>query len=387
MRPAIVYLYYGSKWGKSLGRQRLLPKALSEYATVVFLEGRPSFTLREALRQPVGEWVEPNVLVVRHAFALRYSRIGKVLGRWASALDGYALQRELRRHGIGPIVYWLSSAKPKLLQGMPLDRLVYDCIDPSLATEPGAVAAFEDEEAFVASHARLVFGTADALCERMSKFAECVKLPNACERRLDRQGVAAPEVLRHRDRPWIGCMGTLDQRVDMKLMIDVARQLPDMTFVLVGRVNGDQAEAAAELTSLPNVVATGEVPFDVCEQFNVHFDAAIIPFQTGRIGDCTNPVKLWMYLAAGHPVVARATAEMNRYRHLVYCAESSSEFASLLRKAVQEDRSDLREERRVFAARNTWDVRARDALATLCRSGLWEEDHVDCADGNLAENV
>src|SRR5690606_1310499 len=123
-----------------------------------------------------------------------------------------------------------------------------------------------------------------------------------------------------RDVPVVGYMGTFDSRVDMALLLSAAEALPGLTFALPGRVNGDCEAVAGELRALPNVVMPGPVDFEEGESYAANFDVGLIPFRPGRIGDAINPVKMWMYLARGTPVVGTDTAEMRRHRPYVEVA-------------------------------------------------------------------
>jgi glycosyltransferase involved in cell wall biosynthesis len=166
-------------------------------------------------------------------------------------------------------------------------------------------------------------------------------------------------------------MGTIDWRVDLGIVAEAARRLPDFTFAVVGRINNEQRDAAARLGSMANVVVTGAVPYDEGRAYTAAFDVGLIQFFPGRVGDAINPVKMYMYLAAGKPVVSTWCTECVRAAPLVTAAKGAEGFAAAIRHAVEDDTAADRADRIAFASCNTWADRARDATAHLDESGLF----------------
>ena len=90
-------------------------------------------------------------------------------------------------------------------------------------------------------------------------------------------------------------------------MRDVARAYPDCLVLLVGN---DTASVGARLADEPNVVLTGEVPYDRLPYYLHAFDLAMLPFKVMPLTLATNPVKVYEYLGAGKPVVSVDLPEM-----------------------------------------------------------------------------
>ena len=87
------------------------------------------------------------------------------------------------------------------------------------------------------------------------------------------------------------------------------------------------------------------------------------------MNDAINPVKMYMYLMAGLPVVATAIEEC-RLNIYVRTAGSSEEFTRLLKEATAATPVPDYAERIEFALRNTWEVRAEEAIVLLRQNGL-----------------
>jgi glycosyltransferase involved in cell wall biosynthesis len=350
------------------GRNQLL-LSLRRYGPVVLLERRPP-----QKRLPVSsiESIAENLYVVRRAFALRSSRLGRRMSRLAAAIDGSWFRRNLRSVGISHYVFWLSVADPVLALGMPAQSLVYDCADPNFL--PESQREFDAAERSVATRAAMTLSTAHSLQAKMETYNQTsFLLPNAISRDFHPQqtdALPSPPLLRGKPHPVVGYLGTVDWRFDATFVLAAAQALPECTFAIVGRVNDDQREAVASLQRLPNVVMPGQVGYHEGLTWVAAFDVGIIPFSIGEMNDAINPVKMYMYLMAGLPVVATAIAECQR-NAFVSTATSPDEFARLLRHSVAARPVADRQQRIEFALRNTWDIRADEAVALLQSNGLY----------------
>jgi glycosyltransferase involved in cell wall biosynthesis len=352
-------------WG---GRNKLL-LSLSRYGPVVLLERR-----QNGSRRPVSsiERLAENLYVVRSAFALRSSRIGRRMSRLAAAIDGIWFRRNLHSIGISDYVFWLSVADPVLALGVPSGGLVYDCVDPNFL--PEGQRDFDDAEREVATRSALTLSTANTLHAKMKTYnPKSFLLPNATSwdfhpRQTDT--LPSPSELRGKLQPVVGYLGTVDWRFDATVVLAAAQALPECTFAIVGRVNDDQDDAVAPLRQLPNVVMPGQVDYHEGLSWVAAFDVGIIPFTIGEMNDAINPVKMYMYLMAGLPVVATATAEC-RGNTFVSTATTPDEFARLLRGSVATRPTPDRQQRIEFALHNTWDIRADEAVTLLRSNGLY----------------
>jgi hypothetical protein len=114
----------------------------------------------------------------------------------------------------------------------------------------------------------------------------------------------------------------------------------------------------------------GQVSLAEGEAYTVHFDVGLIPFTAGEMCDAINPVKMWMYLAAGKPVVSTFLRECRRYAPQVRTSTTPDEFVAAILSAVSDRSADAFAARLELAEKNTWDQRARDAMSILRCNGL-----------------
>ncbi len=158
-----------------------------------------------------------------------------------------------------------------------------------------------------------------------------------------------------------GYLGTVDERFDHELVRGVAAALPDVRFVIGGRVNHDQHARFAPIAALPNVEVTGPIPYGD----RPGFDVGLIPFRPGPVGDRINPVKMYEYLAAGAEVVATGIREC-RAVPLVRCGDTVEAWVAEIRRIGAGDRRPP-QQRAAFLAGATWAVRAAEVLDRLGR--------------------
>ncbi|HKC66197.1 MAG TPA: glycosyltransferase, partial [Pyrinomonadaceae bacterium] len=156
------------------------------------------------------------------------------------------------------------------------------------------------------------------------------------------------------DRPLVGYFGAIADWFDIELMTYVARERPRYSFVLLGGIFDVDV---TRLKSLPNVRLLGQQPYETMPQYLYHFDACLIPFKLNNITHATDPVKMYEYLSAGKPVVSVALSELQPFSDYIYIARNREEFLEKLDRAVVEEDEQLKERRREFARRNTWQQR------------------------------
>lgn len=372
----IVYLYPDARLGGNTSRQHFLTEALSEHTHVYYLSTTEPTRSISAIKRPYIEKVSPSITVIHDAMSLRTNRWWKRLGPLAAKIDAAWIHQVLKQQGVTDYVFWLSVPGPEWMAGMRLDRMVYDCIDPCFI--PQDQANFDSKEYRVAAKAGLVVCTAQTLFERMQKVHKNVHLlNNAASVELyeaeQTSKLELPTLLQGRPRPIIGYMGTTDWRVDCETILAAAKALPEYTFCIAGRVNTDQEPRVTELRTLPNVVMPGSLSAEDGAAFNKAFDVGVIPYLPGYVGDAINPVKMYMYLLTGKPVVSTWITECQIRMPLVSATRTPEEFVAALRAAANEPDQTASEARRAFARQNTWKDRGREAIKLIRSSGLFQK--------------
>jgi glycosyltransferase involved in cell wall biosynthesis len=150
---------------------------------------------------------------------------------------------------------------------------------------------------------------------------------------VDQQHYAASRELRTtHPRPVAGYVGVLDERVDLGLLTEVARLLPDWTIRMVGPVAKIDP---ASLPTAPNIEYPGFARYEDLPAVMASFDVGIMPFAINAATRSISPTKTLEYLAAGLPVVStRIDDVVADYGDVVHLAVDAAGFAAACSKAI-----------------------------------------------------
>lgn len=166
-------------------------------------------------------------------------------------------------------------------------------------------------------------------------------------------------------RPIIGYFGALAKWFDYDLVACVARQMPQYEIILIGP-DYDGSLHILESARLPNVHILGPVDYKQLPEYACWFDVSMIPFLINEITESTSPIKLFEYMALGHPIVTTNMPECRKYSS-VLIGRDLAEFAAQIEHGLDlrenpEYQQLLREE----AAANSWTSKA-EAIDRLMR--------------------
>jgi teichuronic acid biosynthesis glycosyltransferase TuaH len=160
-------------------------------------------------------------------------------------------------------------------------------------------------------------------------------------------------------RPLIGYTGGIDDRLDFRLIVELADRFRDGSIAFVGAVSPRlSSQARAALTSRPNIHLLGPRPRQHLPGYVRNLDVALMPYRDCLFTRYQSPMKVWEYLYAGPPIVGTASPDLEQFpTALVSYADDPGQFVPLVEAALSA-RSAGREARRRYALENTWDHRA-----------------------------
>ena len=171
--------------------------------------------------------------------------------------------------------------------------------------------------------------------------------------------------------PTAGYVGALNYRFDFAFLAGVASRLPDVSFVLGGRVveDGDANwRAGLDLArKQPNIRFLGWVEHARLPEHLAGFDVLLMPYSHCNFNTNACPAKLWDYMGTGKPIVANdANPETLMWSEVVRIGRSPEEFAAAIREALAQPDLAMAERRLEIAAEHTWEklgLRLSDILA------------------------
>ena len=293
-----------------------------------------------------------------------YSPIGRRINR---VLLGRALRRWMRAIGFNRPIAWTFLPTPlvrDVIRDMGPLLSIYYCIDDFASSSPAAGRITRSEQQLF-GEVDLVFVTSEKLRARASKFSEHVSLfPFGVSLKKFQQVREAvdqvPEDLATLTRPIVGYVGGIHKWVDLELLAEVARRMPDVTFALLGPPQVDLSATAG----IPNLHWLGKRDHDDVPRYIKGFDVGVVPYLLTEYTANVYPTKLNEYLAMGIPVVATDLPEIRRFNRdhgpHVAVAGDSAQFVAAIREALRPSTEDERVGRTMVAERNSWAARIAD---------------------------
>jgi glycosyltransferase involved in cell wall biosynthesis len=160
---------------------------------------------------------------------------------------------------------------------------------------------------------------------------------------------------RPHEHPVAGFVGVVDERLDDALLAEVARQLPDWEFRLVGPVAEFKVDLA-QLPQGPNISYLGQQAYEDLPAMMAGLDVALMPFALNEATRSISPTKTLEYLAAGLPVVSTPIPDVVAdFGNLVRIASDPAEFAKACVDALAEPLEDRDRTLRRIERRYQWD--------------------------------
>ena len=333
---------------------------------VAWQQGKRPFTWNKPAAQASSSIWEQD-LVLPSGWMKSYPQLGmrpiaRAVRRWGTLIDG-------RDHPLTLVMtypYYLHLAR----QLRP-DRLVYFNLDDYRLFWPRSAKQVERLERDAVGIADLTvcaskFRADELRAENPEHASKIHHLPHGAPSRSipsepQHQPGPSPADIAHLPRPWVGYVGTLEDRVDWSLLDEVAEANPEASIILIGRVGPDgpthwQADRR-RCMARANVNAIGWREQGIIDTYNRSFDLGLIPYRTDHpfnIASC--PTKITDYMAAGRPVVATDLPEC-RLHSEVFDVVEDQDFAAAVACRLACGPDDGRAEAR-------WEIARRES----CRS-------------------
>jgi teichuronic acid biosynthesis glycosyltransferase TuaH len=370
------------RWDLALGTNaRNLARELARHHRVLYVNRppdvgpllaglRPLRRASETLTHP-----EPNLWVLNPtclALPINWLRV-RGLFAWLNALNAKWLARS-----IGRATRTLDFQSPALL----LDGLVYQGTELKRLLKPSQFIYYlRDYMISVPYFQRhgpgaeaLLLQRADVVAANSAYLADYARPHNphsydigqGCvltQYRADVQHPVPPD-LAAVPAPRVGFTGYLTTvRLDLALLLCLARKRPDYHLVLVGPEDDDFR--ASELHQLPNVHFLGNKTPEQLPAYVQHFDVCINPQVINDVTQGNYPLKIDEYLAMGRPVVATRTRTMELFADYAYLAATRHEWLAELAQVLVCPDAERAARGVAFAQSHTWPASVEKLCAAM----------------------
>lgn len=249
---------------------------------------------------------------------------------------------------------------------VPGDRLIYYNLDDYSLYAPAKAArtrALEDE---------LVERSGLTICLSVHQVQNLRRrVPEASERVVHFPlGVVDEFINRHERSPReavVGYVGNLTDRVDWKLVAEVAKVLPGIVFKFVGSLGHVEADLSGatweadrrSALTLPNVHHVGPVPQGEVASHYWRYAINWMPYDSSHpfnIASC--PTKIMDALASGRPFISTPIPEVELYASRIHIIADAPSIARKI-QAIIGGTKFYEESQVAFAATQTWDRRSQ----------------------------
>ncbi|HEX2053018.1 MAG TPA: UDP-galactopyranose mutase [Actinomycetota bacterium] len=270
-----------------------------------------------------------------------------------------------------PVVWLYTPMALELAQQRDPSLLVYDVMDD--------LASFKDAPEQLVLRSRQALAAADIVFTGGRSLHNKVVKQRPERTYLFPSGVEPEHYepamsLRKPDQPPVaGYVGVIDERVDLKLVGDLARELPDWEIRMVGPVLKVEQ---ADLPQAPNITYPGKVEYRDLPEVMAGFTVGIMPFALNEATRSISPTKTLEYLAAGLPVVStRVPDVVADYTGVVEIASDAAGFARACISCTAESSHGRRERIAPVLHKQHWDTIA-GSMQNLMLDRLQEKSRI-----------
>lgn len=168
-----------------------------------------------------------------------------------------------------------------------------------------------------------------------------------------------PDDLKNIRHPRIGYTGRIKSQLNFGLLLEVAKDNPDKSFVFVGPVAslGEEEKNYSELLKLSNVYFLGSKNADELAAYVNNYDICMMCYNINDYTKYIYPLKLHEYLASGKPVIGTPIDSLLEFERLIKLPEDKTGWSEAIKYSLTDSANSLSktEERQNTARQYDWD--------------------------------
>jgi glycosyltransferase involved in cell wall biosynthesis len=296
---------------------------------------------------------QPPLMLPGRYFSITANTLGQ---RWMA----HKLRPIITRLRLENPILWLYPPHSAPLIGEFNERLtVYHCIDRFIGNQTGRKRqVMETEEIKLLRQANLVFTHSEGLRQKYTSFTRqpIVLLPSAADVAHFQSTTEIHPDVASIPHPRLGLVGSIDGRINIKLLQDISQAHPDWHLILIGQIRPGRVDLSG-IKNRPNIHLLGARPFADLPSLLNGMDILLIPYVHDELTEFISPIKLYEYLAVGKPIVSVDLPEVRVLADWISIAESTAEWITGIEQAMRVDTPERIAARRKVAWEHTWDER------------------------------
>jgi glycosyltransferase involved in cell wall biosynthesis len=269
-------------------------------------------------------------------------------------------RRILEKRGCDRIVLYLW--RPEFAYALDSIEADFSCyhIDDEYSFSVNEQASDPHEIALIERVDMVVIHSRKLLEKKGSINPNTIHVPNGVDFAAYQTPASEPEDMASIPRPRMGYVGVVKSQLDLGLMLQLAIEKPEWSFVLVGPIGylGSKADILDRLAERPNVHILGNRQLNELPAYMQAMDVCMMCYDVCDYTNNIYPLKLNEYLATGRPVVSSPIDSVLELDHVVRIAESPEQWVVALEEAIQGERNRPVEieSRQQQASLHDWDA-------------------------------
>ncbi|PCI38070.1 MAG: glycosyl transferase [Rhodospirillaceae bacterium] len=337
-------------WVNSIGLRR--PKVSMSDIGRVFKKGFSALSSNKGVQATVTPQAVVCPLVIpvpKNTLERNFNRIS--LGcKIRQALSKFPAERPILWTSLPTAVDFLGCSNER--------AVVYYCGDDFSGLAGVDHAQVTEAEQRLVERADLILAASKCLANKFPK-SKTVHLPHGVDVDLFSSPSPRPADL-PMDHPVAGFYGSISDWLDVELLGQVAKALPEWRFVFIGNIRTD----VSSLMRRDNVRFLGPKPHHELPGYAQNWTVSLLPFRDNAQIRACNPLKLREYLSTGTPIVSTNFPALDNYRDLISVADEPIGFAQAISNVLKHpDTSHTK--RFECVAKETWKNRAQAVSSLL----------------------
>ncbi|MBT5305259.1 MAG: hypothetical protein HON76_04225 [Candidatus Scalindua sp.] len=296
------------------------------------------------------------------------------------------LKKEIKRLRLRDIILLNFGTNHHLIGNIKEKTSIYYCVDP-----PFPEKGKEQDEELTCKKSDIIFAISETyynILKHKVLNKDIYVVPHGYDfvrasRVLKNYSAEKPRELLTLPKPIIGYVGSIhDAYVDTNLIIKIATNRPNWSFVLIGPHKNNPIGPSMDrrnylkLQAIPNIYLLGPRHHNELPTYVKYFDVGMILHNLKEFAESSKtkqrtPFKLLHYLSQGKPIVSPPLYELGPLTNLIYLAKTVNGFLSGIDKALGEQ-DTIKWERINYASQFSYE----NILTKICTYILYFEDSI-----------